>query len=233
MPSAPYAVGFDIDHTLALDNKLERVAFLHLLEQLIAAGGRPRGSLHEEIELIDALLAMQRSGAFTIEEAVGKFVSERGVEPCDEYVEGFKRMALEMAPSFIVPAPDAKATLDELERRGVPRAILSNGWNPLQILKARRAGFNGNVIASADIGVQKPNPKAFEALVSALGVPPERCYYIGDDPAGDVAGAMAAGLQAVWIDNEGKSYPSGLPKAPHIVSSLSEFLSILPAVATS
>ena len=233
MSVAPYAVGFDIDHTLAIDNKLERVAFLHLLEQLVAAGGRALGSLHDETELIDALLATQRSGACSIEEAVCKYVTDRGVEPCDEYTEGFKRMALEMAPSFIVPAPDAKSTFEELDRRGVPSAVLSNGWNPLQISKARRAGFRGKVIASADIGVQKPNPKAFQALVQALGVPPERCYYIGDDPAADVAGAMAAGLQAVWIDNEGKTYPPGLPKAPRVVSSLREFLSILPAVVTS
>jgi HAD superfamily hydrolase (TIGR01509 family) len=204
-----------------------------LLEQVIAAGGHALGSLHEESEAIDALLATQRGGAFTIEEAVVKFVSERGVEPQGKYVSGFKRMALDMAPSFIVPAPDAKRTLDELVHRGIPHAVLSNGWNPLQVAKARRAGFHGEVIASADIGVQKPDPRAFAALTAALGVPPERCYYIGDDPVGDVAGAMAAGLQAVWIDNEGKTYPPGLPKAPRIVSSLSEFLSILPAVVTT
>ena len=233
MSEPPYAVGFDIDHTLAIDNKLERVAFLHLLEQLVVDGGRARGSLHAETEAIDALLATQRSGAFTIEEAVRRFVASHEVEPDEKYVEGFKRIALDMAPAFIVPAPDAKSTLDELERRGIPRGILSNGWNPLQVLKARRAGFNGRVIASGDLGVQKPNPRAFAALTEALGVPPERCYYIGDDPAADVAGAMSAGLQAVWLDNEGKTYPPGLPKAPRVVSSLSELLSILPAVVTS
>ena len=162
-----------------------------------------------------------------------RFVEERGVEPEEKYVEGFKRVALGLAPTFIVPAPDAKRTLDELERRGIPRGVLSNGWNPLQVLKARRAGFNGRVIASADLGVQKPNPRAFAALTEALGVPAERCYYIGDDPAADVVGAMSAGLQAVWLDNEGKTYPPGLPKAPRIVSYLNEFLSILPAVVTS
>ena len=229
---ADFAIGFDIDHTLCIDNKLERVAFLHLLERIIADGGRPLGELHHETNAIDELLTKQRAGAFTIEEAVRRFVCERGVTARVEYVEGFKRMALEMAPSFIVPAPDAKAVLDELVRRGVRTAVLSNGWNPLQTAKARRAGFTGKVIASADLGVQKPNGEAFRALAAALGVPPERCYYIGDDPAGDVAGAMAAGLQAVWIDNEGKSYSSDLPPAPRTVASLTEFLDILPTVAS-
>jgi len=142
-------------------------------------------------------------------------------------------MAFQMAETFVTPAPDAKRTIDELTRRGVPIAVLSNGWNPLQVRKARRAGFTGLVLASADLGVQKPNPAAFAALSETLRVPLERCYYIGDDPNGDVAGAMNAGLQAVWLDNEGKTYPRELPPAPHVVASLTEFLSILPAVVVS
>ncbi len=132
-----------------------------------------------------------------------------------------------------MPAPDAKATLDELKARGVPMAVLSNGWNPLQVVKARRAGFTGEVLASGDLGVQKPEPEAFRALIAALGVAPERCYYVGDDPAADIGGAVSAGLQAVWIDNEGKSYPRDLPPAPRSIASLSELLSLLPAVVAS
>lgn len=233
MGQPSFAVGFDIDHTLCIDNKLERVAFLHLLERIVADGGSACGSLADETAAIDALLATQRGGAMTIEEAVRQFVSEHGVPSSDGYVEGFKRLALQMAPSFIVPAPDAKATLDELKERGVPVGVLSNGWNPLQVVKARRAGFSGEVLASADLGVQKPNPEAFRALAAALDVAPERCFYVGDDPAADIAGAAAAGLQAVWIDNEGKTYPPGLPPPPRTIASLRDLLSILPAVVAS
>ncbi|HKU81411.1 MAG TPA: hypothetical protein VJP76_04500, partial [Candidatus Tumulicola sp.] len=62
MSAAAIAVGFDIDHTIAIDNKLERVALLRLLEGIVDAGGHPLGSLEDEIERIDDLLARQRRG---------------------------------------------------------------------------------------------------------------------------------------------------------------------------
>ncbi|HUA08856.1 MAG TPA: HAD family hydrolase [Candidatus Acidoferrales bacterium] len=225
------AIGFDIDHTLCIDNKLERVAFLHLLDRVIEEGGDALGSLAQEAEHIDELLAFARSGGGTIEEAVRRFVLERGVTPAQEHVDGFKRMALAMAESFIVPDPHARSTIASLERMGITVAVLSNGWNPLQVAKARRAGFGGRVIASADLGVQKPDPAAFAALADELGVDPARCFYVGDDPRADVGGALAAGFRAVWLDHEGKSYPPGLPAPTFVVHALAEVLTLVATEA--
>jgi len=229
--AAPCGVGFDIDHTLCIDNKLERVAFLHLLNQIVDDGGYALGSLAAESDRIDELLAFTRGGGCTIEEAVLRFVTERGGTPSDAYVAGFKRMALSMAESFIVPDPGARPTIAALEQHGVAVAVLSNGWNPLQIAKARRAGFNGTVLASADLGVQKPNPLAFAALARELRADPARCFYVGDDPRSDVGGALGAGFQAVWLDHEGKSYPPDLPPPTHVVHSLVEVLALVAAEA--
>ncbi len=231
MNNATAGVGFDIDHTLCIDNKLERVAFLHLLEQIAADGGRALGSLAEETENIDRLLAFQRAGGCTIEAAVDRFVSERGVEPSGRFCEGFRRMALAMAETFIVPDPEAKATIDELTEAGAALGVLSNGWNPLQVVKARRAGFTGKVLASADLGVQKPDAAAFRALAAELGLEPRRCFYVGDTPDVDIPGALEAGFRAVWLDNEGKTYPSGLPEPTHVVHSLRELVPLVSAVA--
>ena len=228
---AACAVGFDIDHTLCIDNKLERVAFLHLLDRVIEEGGIALGSLAQESDHIDELLVFARGGDGTIEEAVRRFVRERGVEPTDEHIAGFKRMALAMADSFIVPDPRARKTLEALQQRGTRVAVLSNGWNPLQIAKARLAGFGGTVLASADLGVQKPNPAAFAALAQELGTDPARCLYVGDDPRADVGGALGAGFQAVWLDHEGKKYPSDLPPPTHVVGSLEEVLALVAAEA--
>ncbi len=225
------AVGFDIDHTLAIDNKLERVAFLHLLERVIESGGKALGTLAEESNNIDALLAYQRGGACTIEEAVNRFVRERGVRPHEDYVEGFKRMALAMGETFVVPDPEAKPMIDVLAAGGVTLGVLSNGWSPLQELKARRAGFTGKVLASGDLGVQKPDPRAFLALAEGLEMQPQSCFYVGDDPRADVVGALSAGFQAVWLDNEGKTYPPDLPAPSHIIRSLRELPVLIGAVA--
>ncbi len=222
------AVAFDVDHTLAIDNKLERVAFLRLLERVIDEGGAPLGTLASESSNVDALLAHQRSGACSIDEAVRAFVSERGVECDDTYVRLYRAIALEMVDDLVVPLPYAAQTIEALRERGIQTAVLTNGWSPLQERKARRAGFPGPVLASGDLGVQKPDGRAFAALVDALGIPAPRVWYVGDDPATDVAGALAAGLQAVWLDAEGLNYPPGLPPPTHVVGSLPELLAALP-----
>ncbi len=193
-------IGFDIDHTIAIDNRLERVAFLRLLEVLIAEGGRTVGTLSDEIDSIDELLAQQRRGDFSIDDAVRRFVMKRRLEPTDRRVETFRRTAVDMVDAFVVPLPGVKPTLEALRERGIAVAVLSNGWNPLQGRKAERAGFRGPILVSSDIGEQKPAPAAFEMLMRALETDPRQTWYVGDNPYGDVSGAQAAGMQGVWMN---------------------------------
>jgi HAD superfamily hydrolase (TIGR01509 family) len=231
---APAGIGFDIDHTLAIDNRLERVAFLRLLELLLNEGGRSVGTLADEIDAIDALLAQQRSGAFSIDAAVELFTTAHGVAVNAAYARYFRDRALEMVDEFVVPLPGARMALDSLHERGIALAVLSNGWNPLQVRKAERVGFRGPVIASADIGVQKPALRAFDAMLERLGMPASRTWYVGDDPQGDIAGADAAGIATVWLDWEKKTYPADTPLPTHTIHTFGQLLDIaLPAERAS
>lgn len=220
-------MGFDFDHTLGIDNKLERVAFLRLLEDACARGGRCIGTLAEEIVRIDGLLAEQRSGAFTIEQAVERFVRDRGTRRPIPFVERYKRIALEMVDWFVVPQPGVREMLVELRSRAIPCAILTNGWSPLQQRKARRVEFDGPVVVSSDIGAQKPQPQAFAALAQELGIAPEDVAYVGDAPEADVAGALRAGLQGIWFDAEGVTYPPGLPRPSAVIHNLTELAALV------
>lgn len=221
-------IGFDLDHTLVIDNKLERVAFLRLLEEIERDGGRGCGNLDEETARIDELLAWQRKGACSIEDAVLRFATDRGADANASYVESFRRMAVEMVDEFVIPIPGVQGLLAGLKERGIAVAVLSNGWNPLQIAKAQRAGFEGPVLASADIGQQKPSAHAFDALRSALGTRTQNTWYVGDDPHSDVDGSRAAGCHAVWFDWEKKTFPSELAPPPLVIHSLGELLEFLP-----
>jgi len=220
-------IGFDLDHTLAIDNRLEQVAFLRLLEMVLSEGGRTLGTLGDEIENIDALLARQRRGEFPIDDAVRRFVAERDVEPAERHVEGFRLSAVDMVAEFVVPLPGVRTTLRALVDRGIAVAILSNGWNPLQLCKAERTGFRGPILVSSEIGERKPAPQAFEALLQTLGTDPSRTWYVGDDPHGDVAGAQAMGLRTVWINWEGKVYPSAQRPPDHSIEAFAELLDLL------
>ncbi|HEV3152972.1 MAG TPA: HAD family hydrolase [Candidatus Baltobacteraceae bacterium] len=220
------AVGFDFDHTLGIDNKLERVAFLRLLETACTQGGTCLGSLAEEIERIDDLLARQRSGEFSIEAAVEHFVHERGADPAG-YMEHYKQLCLHMVADFVIPEPGVREMLAALRARAVPYAILTNGWSPLQQRKAQRTGFDGPLVVSSDIGVQKPDAAAFQALAETLGAEPSRIAFVGDTPASDVAGAIAAGMHGVWFDAESVVYPKGIPAPTAVIHSLAELAALV------
>ena len=224
-------IGFDLDHTLAIDNRLERVAFLRLLERILAEGGSSQGTLADEIDGIDDLLTRQRRGEFSIDEAVRRFVAAHGVTPEQSHVEWFRRIAVAMVEDLVVPLPGVARTLRALRDRGIAMAVLTNGWNPMQMRKAERAGFHETVLVSSDIGVQKPAVQAFEILLQALKTAPAETWYVGDDPRGDVAGAAAAGLRTVWIDWEAKQYPSDVPAPGHTIARFDELLALVPAHA--
>ncbi|HEY9179688.1 MAG TPA: HAD family hydrolase [Candidatus Baltobacteraceae bacterium] len=221
------AVGFDFDHTLGIDNKLERVAFLRLLDAACKNGGRCIGTLAQEIERIDELLIKQRAGAFSIEEAVLRFMEERGVRDAQPFVDGYKRMAVDMADAFVIPQPGVREMLADLRRRAIPVAILTNGWSPLQQKKAERVEFDGPVLVSADLGCQKPGPRAFAALARALGVVPDEIAFVGDTPASDVAGSMRAGMHGIWFDAQGLAYPEDLPSPSAVIHSLAELTALV------
>ena len=221
-------IGFDLDHTLAIDNHLERVAFLRLLKSVSSRGGRVMGTLSDQIDAVDRLLQRQRSGEFTIDEAVRLFAAERGLANGDWFVASFREMAVESVEEFLVSLPGVDQTMEELQKRGIVVAVLTNGWNPLQKRKAEQAGFPGPVLVSSEIGERKPSMAAFERLLRVLGTEPRHTCYVGDDPHDDIAGAQNAGLQTVWIDWEGRGYPDDVPPPAHTIRAFPELLEFVP-----
>ncbi len=217
---AARAIAFDIDHTLVVDNKVERIGFLRLFARIDAEGGKPLGTLDQEASAIDATLERQRAGDFTIDEAVRRFVRERGVADPGPFATHFREIVLALVDHVVVPIPGVPRVLGDLRSQGISTAILSNGWSPLQQRKAERAGFTGPVLASADIGAAKPDPRAFLALVDVLGVPADCIWYVGDDPRTDIVGAKSAGMRTVWYDSEGRDYPAELSPPDFICRSL-------------
>jgi putative hydrolase of the HAD superfamily len=222
-------IGFDLDHTLAIDNRLERIAFLRLLERVLAQGAHHVGTLADEIENIDDLLVHQRRAEFTIDEAVRRFVAAHGVEPTESHVDWFRDTAVAMVDELVVPLPGVRATLQRLAEREIPVAILTNGWNPMQRRKAQRAGFSGPILVSSEIGIQKPAAAAFEVLLQILGTAPGETWYVGDDPRGDIGGAQATGMYGIWLDWERKEYPPDVPAPLQTIQHFEELLDLLPA----
>ena len=218
------AVGFDFDHTLGIDNRLERTTALDML----AAYARARGAAYDIAEAegtIDDVLAVYRSGEKTVENAIAGFF-ERFAPGGGNYVideaQKFRENVTARAPAYIEALPGAKEMLAALDGLGVPYAILTNGWSPLQEEKARLIDFKGSVFVSERIAVRKPSREAFDVLAKHFDLPFERIWYVGDDPETDVAGPQELGLTAVWYDWEGRLYAPELPKPAHTIHALDE-----------
>lgn len=100
---------------------------------------------------------------------------------------------------------DARAMLASLKYRGYLLAIVSNLILPAPMLRKHLknvgvAGYFDVLVTSADVGKAKPHPAPFLRAVEALRVLPREAVVVGDSLDTDIAGAQAAGLDAIFLD---------------------------------
>jgi len=119
-------------------------------------------------------------------------------------------------------ADGAVGMLEELRRRGLKLAVISN-WDerlPLLLERLGLAGYFDATIVSAIVGVEKPHPRIFETALTALGVASFRALHVGDSRRDDFEGAQGVGMQALWLAPSGggdlrslAELPARLPRA--------------------
>lgn len=86
----------------------------------------------------------------------------------------------------------------QLRAAGHAVALLSND-SPALMDKLRLLGIADlfdPIIISANIGVMKPDARAYQAVLDALRIPPGQAVFIDDIPA-NVSGAQVLGIHAV------------------------------------
>lgn len=96
---------------------------------------------------------------------------------------------------------DVADTLAALRLRGKRLGIVTNGATVIQRAAIEALGVEPAVdtlVISEAEGVRKPEAAIFRLAAARLGVPVERCCFVGDHPEVDVLGAQHAGLQAFW-----------------------------------
>lgn len=89
-------------------------------------------------------------------------------------------------PSVVLETfPEVLGTLRELRERGVRMAVVSDAWPNLPDLHAGLGlhEFFEAYAISAVLGCRKPDPRMYRHASDALGLPPELCLFIDDDPA--------------------------------------------------
>ena len=101
------------------------------------------------------------------------------------------------------PFADSNPCLQALHAAGLRLGVLTNFELPSIDRTLIYAGIDPQLfevkISSATLGVWKPDPRTYQAIAEALGLPPTACAFIDDDPQ-NVAGARAQGMRAFLLD---------------------------------
>lgn len=106
--------------------------------------------------------------------------------------------------------PGTHEMLDAVARAGWRLAVISNSDGRAE-QNLRQQGLGPEfefVLDSADVGMEKPDPRLFQMAARRLGLHPSACVYVGDVLSIDVEGALGAGFGAVLYDAYG-TYEAG------------------------
>ena len=68
--------------------------------------------------------------------------------------------------------------------------------------------YLSGAVSSAEVGVSKPSPEIFEAVLNKAGEKAESCIHVGDDYEDDIVGANNAGIASIWLNHRHKNDPS-------------------------
>jgi putative hydrolase of the HAD superfamily len=141
----------------------------------------------------------------------------------------YRQICYGLVDEMVRPLEGAAEVIATLADAGIPTAILTNGWSPLQQLKIARAigEFPGPILVSDQLGTPKPSDAAFARLAQALDTPRADIWYVGDNPAVDIVGAHAAGMRAAWFNWEGHTYPSEFPPPDAQLERLTDLLPLI------
>lgn len=119
---------------------------------------------------------------------------------------------------FFRPIRGARSLLLELQRRGLTTGILSNTFPSIRdsLQSTNLLDALDVTLATCNLGIHKPDPRAFEWALETLALPPQDVLFVDDLPE-NVTAARRLGMPAVLIDHTGQQ-----PDALHSLELLLE-----------
>jgi HAD superfamily hydrolase (TIGR01509 family) len=136
----------------------------------------------------------------------------------------------------ITPIPDVLEVLTALKphyRLGVISNTVGSGDAELTAV-LEKAGIRQLIdalVTSRDFGKAKPDPAIYTEGARRLGVPLDATVMVGDRLDTDVAGALKAGIPAVWLRHPGATPIPGITPT-HVIDRLAELPAWLDAIYT-
>lgn len=187
LPRAVEAVVFDMDGVLVDSERMFRDAMLEVSlargrELPLAVFHRMVGAPREQ----NRLVALDHFGAdFDFEDWVGEV----------------NDLALSRMAGQENLKPGARDLIDDLEARGIPRAVATSAGHRAVTRQLGPSGLDVRfqaIVARGDYERGKPDPDPFLLAARRLGVAPEACLALEDSHNG-IRAASAAGMMTVMV----------------------------------
>jgi 2-haloacid dehalogenase len=120
--------------------------------------------------------------------------------------------------------PEARATLETLQRTGLRLAILSNGSPTMLAAAVHNAGLQPlfeAILSVEEVGIFKPHPSVYQLACDRLGLAREHICFISSN-GWDAFSAKAFGFRVAWCNRFGQ-VTERIPQAPDtVIASLAE-----------
>jgi putative hydrolase of the HAD superfamily len=111
--------------------------------------------------------------------------------------------ALFAGPETELVRPEAREVVALAKAAGLVVAVLTNDMRAFHgdawIARMTILGEMDLVVDGSVEHVLKPDPRIYRLATERLGVEPEDCLFVDDQP-GNVEGARAVGMAAIWFD---------------------------------
>ena len=133
-------------------------------------------------------------------DALSFAAEQAGVRASNMEVDRLMRALLELEGH-----PDAINTLKTLRSAGLRLAVVSNATPAMLASWVEGAGMAGlldRIVSTDAIGTYKPDPRAYQLGVEALGLPVERIVFV-PSAGWDAAGAKWFGHPTFWVNRPG------------------------------
>ena len=133
----------------------------------------------------------------------------RGLGLDDDAVAECMRIRSTFTRETLVPRDGAIETLDELQRRGFKRGVISVCSSDVEEVwdETELAPYVDDVVLSCAVGLSKPDPRIYELACERLEVTPDECVFVGDGANDELAGAQRVGMRAVCVLPPGRIEP--------------------------
>lgn len=222
------ALLLDADDTLLDFTKSEEAAFSKVARQFGLPEDAARYSRYHAINA--CFWKRLERGEIDVEQlTVRRFEELFAAEGVQVDCVAFNREYRASLADYAFTVDGAVETVRALAPR-IPLYIVTNGLKAVQTRRLHDSGlfpyFRG-VFTSEELGVSKPHPAFFEAVLTAIGVTDRRRVLIcGDSLTSDIRGGKQAGIDTCWYCPHGRAEGEGEDRT-YTISDLRELPALL------